>query len=780
MMIAAVAVSLTTVGTVLTVAAIVGREMPRNYLATHPASATLETSGGVTPDLVAAVRARPGVADVTARTTVMARVRIGDRWRPMLLFVADPADPMTMATFTVERGAWPPPDDTVLLERSGFDMLGVGVGDAISVRIGAGPPRSLTVSGSVHDAGVAPSWQEQTAYGYVTPAAITALGGNPTFDELRVVVSPGGDDATRIAATAQDLASWLATQGHPVSEIRLPPPNQHPHQWQLTVVLLMLGTFGVAAVLLAAVLVAAIVSAMLAEQVRQIGILKAVGARTSQIAAMYTLLPALVGALAAVVAFVPTALLGRGLSAVIAELLNLDLIDQSIPLYVFGLELAAGIILPVVVSLVPIVRASRVTVRQAIDDYGTGPQGGRVAGLDRRLAGIRGLSRPTLLSLRNTVRRPGRSLLTVAMLAFGGAVFLTGVNTIEAWNSTIDRGLGYRHYDLELRLPQPSSSALIVSTIGAVPGVASVEAWASAPTAAARPGEVDVVRVYPDKGHGSFTLVGLPPDTHLIDFPVLEGRWLRPGDGDAIVLNQTAKAAFPDVRVGDRLALRTADHVTTWRVVGFAQELGSPAMAYVSDTAYATAVSRAGMASLVRIGIAPGQSRTAVLDRVENAASAASIPVAVSLTTSELRDAIDQHVIVLMAVLVMTALLIATVGTLGLATTMSINVLERTREIGIMHALGALPRTVLRMIAVEGLTVGIVSVPLAFVLSLPLTAIVGSIIGAMSLRVPLTFAVSPIGVLAWLLLILLGSGVASAVPARNASRLSVREALAYA
>jgi len=781
MMVVAIALSLTTVGAVVAGGAILAREMPRNYLATNPASATLETDG-ITPAQLAAVQARPEVAAATARLTVTARVRMGDRWRPILLFVADPADPMTVARFDVEQGVWPPATGTLLLERSGLDMLGVGVGSALSVEIGSGPARTLTLSGVVHDVSLAPSWQENTAYGFTTPATIAALGGSPTLDEVRVVLAGRPDDTAVIDAQAPRIATSLTAAGVHVSEIRIPPPNQHPHQWQLTVVVMMLLAFGVAAVILASVLVAAIVSAMLAEQVRQIGVLKAVGAAPRQIAAMYTLLPATVGLLSGLAALIPTMALGAGLSSMVGSLLNLDLADQSIPPAVLALEVLAGIVLPVAASLVPIVRASRVTVRQAIDDHGVRPEGGRVAAVERALTRVRGLGRPTLFALRNTVRRPVRTLLTVAMLALGGAIFLAGLNTVDAWNRTINDGLGTRHYDLELRLEVPVDRSSVEALVRAVPGVSSVEAWGAFPTAVATPGQVNVVRTYPDKGHGSFSLVGLPPSTGLIDFPVLSGRWLASGDAstDALVLNQTAAAALPGVAVGDTVSLDAVGHVATWHVVGVVEELGSPAMAYASEPAFAAATGTAGTARLVRVVVTPGAVPTAVLDRVERVMSGAGIPVALSLTTSELRGAIDQHVVVLLAVLILTALLVAIVGSLGLATAMSISVLERTREIGVLHTLGALPATVQRMVATEGLAIGLVSVPVALLLSLPLSAVVGSVIGSLSFRVPLELTVSPVALLVWVALITAGSLLAGWFPARNASRLPPREALAYA
>ena len=84
------------------------------------------------------------------------------------------------------------------------------------------------------------------------------------------------------------------------------------------------------------------------------------------------------------------------------------------------------------------------------------------------------------------------------------------------------------------------------------------------------------------------------------------------------------------------------------------------------------------------------------------------------------------------------------------------------------------------IIAGAGLAIGLVSVPVALLLSLPLSAVVGSVIGSLSFRVPLELTVSPVALLVWVALITAGSLLAGWFPARNASRLPPREALAYA
>ena len=195
-------------------------------------------------------------------------------------------------------------------------------------------------------------------------------------------------------------------------------------------------------------------------------------------------------------------------------------------------------------------------------------------GLVARLSALRGLNRTLLLALRNTFRRRARLLFTLALLASGGAMFMTGLNVRDGWQRSVADGLAARRYNLEIRLSRSEEVAPLVARLRGIPGVQAVEAWGYTPTAPTRPGEVDVVRTYPDGGHGAFALRAPPPTTRLVDFPVLAGRWLQTSDTDAVVLNQMALLQLPGVDVGDTITLGLEGRPTSWRVVGIVQEIG--------------------------------------------------------------------------------------------------------------------------------------------------------------------------------------------------------------
>ena len=132
-----------------------------------------------------------------------------------------------------------------------------------------------------------------------------------------------------------------------------------------------------------------------------------------------------------------------------------------------------------------------------------------------------------------------------------------------------------------------------------------------------------------------------------------------------------------------------------------------------------------------------------------------------------------------MTFLLIMALLTASVGSMGLAGAMGMNVLERTREIGIMRSIGATDREILRLVVVEGVVIGGLSWILAVLLSFPITVLLSSILSLAIFRSPIDVKFTLEGFGLWLLIVLALSGVASVLPARSAARLTIREVLAY-
>ncbi|MCB0075545.1 MAG: hypothetical protein KDE20_29025, partial [Caldilineaceae bacterium] len=170
-----------------------------------------------------------------------------------------------------------------------------------------------------------------------------------------------------------------------------------------------------------------------------------------------------------------TLLVTGGILQFAGSYINITFPAFSLPLSVFLLQLAVGVLIPLLAALWPVLRGARVTVREALADTGVGTFS--VDLLDRILAHIRGLSRPAQISLRNTFRRRARLVLTLIMLVLGGMIFMTIGSVRASLTSLIEAGLNYNNYDIQISFGEPYRIERIEQTLLAVPGVTEVETW---------------------------------------------------------------------------------------------------------------------------------------------------------------------------------------------------------------------------------------------------------------------------------------------------------------
>jgi len=236
----------------------------------------------------------------------------------------------------------------------------------------------------------------------------------------------------------------------------------------------------------------------------------------------------------------------------------------------------------------------------------------------------------------------------------------------------------------------------------------------------------------------------------------------------------------PHLKVGNEVVLRLGTQKTRWRIVGVVRQIGQPT-AMANYGYLASLMKQEGLAKTLAV-VTKERSTTAhriAATELERALEGAGIDVTDMVSIYTIQRILEDHFVVLTMLLLFMSGLIVVVGGLGLMTTMSIQVIERTREIGVMRSIGASSRELFKIIGAEALILGIVSWLIALVLAVPLSKYIGDIFGTIFLRTTLDFAASPMAFVLWLGVVVTFSIAASFLPARKATRLTVRETLAY-
>ncbi len=197
---------------------------------------------------------------------------------------------MHVSTVRHVSGATIPGQGTMLVERTALTVMHASPGESVVVKTINGKPQSLNISGIVHDPGLAPAWQQQSGYAYITLSTLKTLDTLQGFNLLRIRVSEHEYSREHIDTKAKEVAGYLQRHGLTVHEIQVPPPGKHPHQSQMTTVLSIFVIFSFVILLLASLLVATSMKTLMIRHTRQIGVMKTIGGTSVQIGGMYVLM----------------------------------------------------------------------------------------------------------------------------------------------------------------------------------------------------------------------------------------------------------------------------------------------------------------------------------------------------------------------------------------------------------------------------------------------------------------------------------------------------------
>ena len=762
----AMAAGLFQVSVMLTSYALLRPQLATLYGRTSPASATLSLDAA-SDSLVAAARRAPGVAVAEARPVIVARVAAdGGDWVPAMVHVVTDFDHQQLDLFTHDSGAWPPGPGDVLLERTALRVAGVKVGDSLGVRLANGDEVRVRVAGTAHAPGMPPAWMEHMVPAFVGRDSRLRQGGEEA--QLRIVaVHPLDEGAIR--ETADSVRTRVEQAGHRVDRILVPPPGRHPHADQMEAFLFLLLAFGVLSFALSTVLVVSMVHAFMAEQVRQVGIMKTLGATSAQVAGVY-LAQAGALALAAIALGVPLGTIaGHAYAQFSAGILNTDVTGAPFPWWALAVEVTLGLVLPLAAALGPVRRAAGITVREALSDEV--PPLPRLRAVGGWLDRVAWRSRPLMLTLRGTLARRSRLMLTVGLMAMGGAVFLAAMNVAEDWRRSVDDDFARRRYDLMVGFSERVPLGDVRALLAELPAAVRFECWPSATPWIVGPGGVSTV---------STAFVAPAAGSPLLAPRLTAGRWLEAADSAGVVVNQAAAQRAGGLAPGDSLKLRMRGRTWAYPVVGIVRELAPMPVVYASRAAAIALSGRSADSTrsvrVVLAGHSDADQRTAARE-FEDAVAERGLQLSGIQRMQDTKQGILDHLVIILSVLTLASLVVLFVGVLGLTTTLTLSVVQRTREFGVMSAIGATPATLARHVWIEALLLGALSGLAALVITVPVSFALEAACGLIFFKVPLDPWISPSASALWLAIVLVLATLGSLGPALRASRLTVREAL---
>jgi putative ABC transport system permease protein len=714
--------------------------------------------------------ALPGVAAVEARSSVDVRVLIGDRRAPgRVIGVRDFAH-QGVDVVRVETGAFPGPGQLLAdVQDANVGVYDGGAGDRVTLLGPGGEQTDLAVRGRGRTLpGGEQVQDENVIVFYASAATVAGLSGEPGYRELALRLDQPTPQAA--AATVERVRDFLVTVPGFAGLGDLPSvraPGDWPGRADTEQFAQLLGVITVLALISAVVLISNTLSTLVAEQTREIGVMRALGARRRQVALVYARTAFLLGALGALLG---TAL-GIALSSFLARYFGSTFwavhVGIGVDLKVLLVSVAVGLLAPPLAALPAIRRALRVDLAEALEAHGSSYGGQSAADRALRRAGF--LPRVMQIGLRNVGRRKRRSLAIASIVALAVGNLLSVLALADAATQSTRASWGSHLEDVQVStggrtLFDERAERVIAGTTG---------------VAEAEPVLKNTVEL---EGREAFVW-GVESDP-LFAYRLSGGRWFDTSEADGherVAVIERNLAQLVDVGTGDTVTLTTAAGQARFRIVGIAtnqQENGTALYLPLSTARELLGQPSGASAYWVRTE----SPDPAFVDRttrlLEDRLAALDYQV-----SSEIRYVAEREEVAanrsLTTTIAVLGFLIVAMSMVGLANAMTTNVLERTREIGILRSIGARARDIRRIFTTEGVTLAVagwlLGIPLGYLLMRLIVWLVWKVV---DVRLPATFppaniAVALVGTTALALLVLF-------LPVRRAVRFRPGDALRHA
>jgi putative ABC transport system permease protein len=731
---------------------------------------------------------------------------------------ADRVNPLTLGS-----GRWATHSGEVAIDAGTARREHLSLGDSVGV-VTTGPLRSLTIVGLV-------KWGNVDSLGTATVAAFDLSTAQALFDKQGEVdsISVAGRSGVTSTAVREAVAGALAGTPTKVQTASAADPfDFNGLKSFVTFIKFFLLAFAGIALFVGAFIIFNTFSITVAQRAREFALLRTIGASRRQVLRSVVLEAFVIGLVATVV--------GAGLGVLIAKLLNavMKMVEIDLPQAgaVFALRtvlvsVLVGVVVTVAAGLIPAVRATRVPPVSLLREGGTLPKsrmspvtpfiaiGATAGGFALLVYGMFGhgggafvhvlasaagtlamfigvallaprLVRPIAwavgapaarlagapgrLARENATRNPGRTAVTASALMIGLAL-VTFVTVLaqgirSSWGSTVRKQVS-ADYILTTSSGWDSFSP---SAAAAIAGASGVETVSSVRNGAVRVGDSQT------------TATGLDTATvrRFFHFTWVDGSNAtlgKFGDDGAIVLKNFAKDH--DLQVGDPFRVEAPDGATANLVVrgihkpaGLDSLLGSVA---VSNRVYGTlfAHPRNTMAFVSTKEGAPRASLEDALSRYPD--------VTLNTESEFVKDQnawIDKMLNLLYVLLGLSVL----VSLFGIVNTLVLSIVERTRELGALRAVGMTRRQMRRMIRHESVITALIGATMGIVLGIGLAALVIRRLSDYSVSTGgdgMHLAVPVASLAVFALAAVVAGVVAAALPARRAGKLNVLEALQY-
>ncbi len=697
------------------------RDFEENFKKTFPADMALVIDN-YQQGLEEKLLEDPAVVDIERREMISARIRSSrDSWMPVIIHAVDDLDRMRYDKINIleEEDRQP---GKVLIEKNAFFFLQEDQEKIELLFRENGDIVTWQLDGKIHDARQAPARMEGLVYAYTTSIDVV----EPFLKEgqRRLLIKTNvSSDKERLKEVGERLKNLCAQHEAKVVGVNIPNPGEHIHQGIVDGIEFLQRSGGLILAMMGIILLSLILLTWIFPQITDIGVMKAIGASTSNIFMSYiTVLAGIIfsGMLIGLPLGYQTAFM---YNRAVAFFQNFEVVTTLLPPPVHVLVVLICLIIPMLFGIIPLFKSAKTSVNEALNKIFYFPHKG-IFRISQQLISSTRLK----YGLNNLFRQSQRTFLTMLLLAVGLALYFTASNVDHSIRTDLERFAGTSPYEITVALPEKMKRA-DVAFLDQLPLVEQICPWSSS----------RATYVPPQQGNAEFTLIRtLSTEFDIEASLVLAGSIDKTCTTCIYVSGVEMRKRFESVDLGTPITFTsvTGEEIT-YRFSGILQDLivvGAPFIAF-NEKAGSTFN---GLAFVLEAGLSD-QEVLKVSNEIDDLFIENEINVLALGSIARRMAGIIGHLDPTFLVIKVTGIFTIVLGLFGLMIVLNLTIQERTREIGIMKSIGSPFGKISWMFKQEFALLSLIALVFGVLIAIPVATALIDIIAETIIRHPVAF-----------------------------------------
>jgi ABC-type antimicrobial peptide transport system permease subunit len=523
-----------------------------------------------------------------------------------------------------------------------------------------------------------------------------------------------------------------------------------------TVMILLLALGGISSIL-GIVLVSHLFNRMFSQQTVELSVYKALGATKLYFLKQLSLTVFMLGTISWLTSLLISWYVSSVFSAELIERLNFAAVPYSFSLEIGLLLGLIAYVIPMISIIVPFWKVLRIPAARGMQ---------RISGtsaMKTKKKGSRYFSIGTL-SFRQVKTKKWQWATNVMTLSFGGAVIIACIALYSSLLGTIAQIQQFWDYELEWTVENTMSQPELKRITQQANEIKTAEGWMIRNT--------EVKHDQEEAVHNA-RLVALNENTELIKPDFQSGDWFHK-ENEVVVNQDIAEQAGKTLKPGDQIWLKAAGEEKQWTISGIIHgQLEGPAV-YMDFEDYGKWTSSD---HVNRLAVETNQEIRTAVNEIEGLFEKNGIAVQAFEESEDRKERPKQIIGMVVFALFSTGALFVVIGAVNVMTTMSVNVLERKKEIGIIRSIGGSKWKVYGLFLREGILISVISWAFAVALSYPLYLFLSKAIGQTLLNGSLQHVFPMFGIWSWLGASIVTGMISGYFPSRKAVNQPLRELL---